>query len=100
MVSALISEAEHQGFEVTLGEAYRPPEMCEIYAKRGTGTRTSLHGKRLAIDINLFKNGNYLTKTSDYQSVGLWWEEKGGSWGGQFGDGNHFSLSPDGGKTQ
>jgi len=28
--------------------------------------------------------------------LGLYWESIGGSWGGRFGDGNHFSLEHEG----
>ena len=45
-----------QGYEITLGEAYRTPEQAEINAQKGIGIKNSLHTKRLAIDINLFKD--------------------------------------------
>jgi len=54
--------------------------------------KNSLHYIRLAIDLNLFKGGVYLTETMDHETLGLYWEGIGGSWGGRFGDGNHYSL--------
>ena len=92
MVAKLLVQAEIFGYEVTLGEAWRSPETCEMYAAQGKGISNSLHQYRLAIDINLFKGGVYLTQTEDYKRLGEWWESIGGSWGGRFNDGNHFSL--------
>lgn len=92
MVANLIIKAHQLGYTLSFGEAYRPPELAELYAKKGTGIANSLHTHRLAIDLNLFKDGKYLTKTSEYQTLGEWWETIGGSWGGRFNDGNHFSL--------
>ena len=52
----------------------------------------SLHYIRLAIDLNLFEAGKYLRSSKDHAVLGLYWESLGGSWGGRFGDGNHYSL--------
>lgn len=97
MVSMLIIEAEERGYEVTLGEVYRSPEEAARLAKLGKGITNSLHVVRLAIDINLFKNGKYLTTTEAHRPLGLWWESLSSdqircSWGGRFGDGNHYSV--------
>lgn len=86
MVALLIQYAEHLGYYVTFGDAYSKPEF-------GRHRENSLHYIRLAIDLNLFKDGVYLTKTSDHKPLGVFWESIGGSWGGRFGDGNHYSLS-------
>jgi len=47
--------------------------------------------KRLAIDLNLFKDGEYLTDTEDHRFLGEFWESLGGTWGGRWDDGNHYS---------
>lgn len=99
MVALLLQQAKSLGYEVTLGEAYRPPEVAQIYARDGRGISNSLHTSRLAIDLNLFLDGKYLTQTEDYLPLGEWWETQGGSWGGRFQtrpDGNHFSLEHNG----
>ena len=95
MITQLLIKATELGYEYTLGEAYRPPEMARIYAKDGRGITSSLHCDRLAMDLLLFRNGVYLTKSADYQQLGEFWESLGGSWGGRFSrpDGNHFSLA-------
>lgn len=101
MVSKLIVRAGELGYEVTLGEAYRPPEQAALMAKQGKGIVNSLHCERLAIDLNLFHNGVYLTATQDHKELGEWWESIGGAWGGRFQpkpDGNHYSLEYQGRK--
>ena len=87
MAARLIIKAGELGYQVTLGEARR-------LAGIGKGVVNSLHCKRLALDVNLFKSGVLLTKTEDYAQLGAWLESIGGAWGGRFSrsDGNHFSL--------
>lgn len=55
--------------------------------------KNSLHYEGLAKDLLLFRNGKYLVDTDDYRIPGEFWEYIGGTWGGRFGDGNHFSLA-------
>ena len=88
--------AEKHGYQLTFGEAYRTPEQAKLNAKSGKGISNSLHTIRLAVDFNAFYNNMYLTKTEDYTPLGLYWESIGGTWGGRFKDGNHFSLSHNG----
>ena len=89
MVALLILHAEQLGFELTLGDCYRD-ERCNY------GNRRSLHKKRLAVDLNLFRNGRYLSSTAAHKPLGEYWESIGGSWGGRFNDGNHYSLEHNG----
>ena len=101
LVAQLIYNLNQQGYDVTFGEAYRPPETADLYAKQGRGIAKSLHTKRLAIDLNLFLNGKYLTETDEYLVAGLMWEGYSTKdivccWGGRFKDGNHFSVMHDG----
>jgi len=83
MVPDLISKAFEMGYKVTLGDAYRDPR-CPY------GSKSSKHKRRLAIDLNLFKDGVYMTTTDDHRQLGKWWESVGGIWGGRFDDGNHY----------
>lgn len=96
MIARLIRKAWRLGYEVTFAEAYRPPELAELYAKQGKGIRNSLHTIRLAVDLNLFRDGVWLNTTEDHRELGEWWESIGGSWGGRFNDGNHYSLEHNG----
>ncbi len=86
--------------ELTFGEAYRTPEQAALNAKSGSGIAHSLHTERLAVDFNLFLDGEYQSDSTAYEPLGLYWESIGGSWGGRFtkADGNHFSLAFDGRK--
>jgi hypothetical protein len=69
-----------------------------VGAKKSYSSANSLHKDRLAIDLNLFKNQDYLKSTEDYLPLGEYWESIGGAWGGRFNDGNHFSLEHNGRK--
>ena len=90
MIALLIQYAYETGYELTFGDAYATDGHM----------KNSLHYKRLAVDLNLFKDGEYLTKTEDHQHLGYFWESLGGSWGGKFSnpDGNHYSLEHEGRK--
>lgn len=93
-IPALLNKAYELGYQVTLGDAYRDPRLHGAYgAKAGYGAARSFHKLRLAIDLNLYKNGVYCTKTEDHRKLGEWWESVGGTWGGRFDtpDGNHYS---------
>lgn len=100
MTAKLIIFAYDNGFELAYGETYRTPEQAALNAKKGSGIKNSLHLKKLAVDFDLFKDGVWLKKTEDHRLLGKYWKSMGGSWGGDWGDGNHYSLSPDGGKTR
>ena len=89
MTGQLIQFAYANGYYMTYGDAY---------ATSGH-KKNSFHGKRLAVDFNLFeaKTGKLLTTTKEYEPLGIFWESIGGTWGGRFtnvpdGDGNHFSY--------
>ncbi|HDR2889422.1 TPA: M15 family metallopeptidase [Enterobacter asburiae] len=99
LIAQLIIFAQDKGMRLTFGEAYRTPEQAALNAKSGKGISNSLHSQRLAVDFNLFVNGEYKTRTEDYRVLGEYWESLGGSWGGRFKtnpDGNHFSLEHNG----
>lgn len=97
MVADLILMAYQMGFEVTLGDAYRDPTLHgPVGVKKGYGHPKSCHKLRLAIDLNLFKNGVYQQTDEAHRALGEWWEAQGGTWGGRFSDGNHYSLEHEG----
>jgi len=112
------------GFEFTLGEGYRSPEQAAINSLTlidrarvaafieskypvlseairvsvSRGIKNSVHGKKLAQDLNLFKNGDFLTKKEDYAPFGEWWKKQHilARWGGDFDDADHFSFEYNG----
>ena len=82
MVADLIAWASANGYELTFGDAWA----------RSGHRFGSLHYLRLAIDLNLFVNGVFRRDTEAHRPLGEYWESIGGTWGGRFGDGNHYSL--------
>lgn len=125
LIAELIVWVYARGWALTFGEAYRSDEQAELNAigprgredvaalvrerypalavalennGRAGGIRNSLHGKRLAIDLNLFVEGVYQSHTDDYRAVGEKWESMHHlcRWGGRFNDGNHFSIEHEG----
>lgn len=99
MIGELIAFAYANGYELTFGDAYRDTRLHGIVGeKKGYGAASSLHKSRLAVDFNLFKDGRYLSRTEDYVPLGIFWESIGGTWGGRFSDGNHFSIEHEGRK--
>lgn len=103
LAAKLILRANQTGYAVTFGETYRSPEEAARLAAEGRGIKTSLHTQRLAIDLNLFKEGTYLTTSDAHRPLGEWWEALSTPdyqccWGGRFGDGNHYSIAHGGRK--
>jgi len=112
-IAKLIEFAYKNGYEITLGEAYRTKSMQLLYfmgyklmvfcgslklvkTKHLSKTMKSKHLIRLAIDINLFKDGKYLTDKESFKPLAEYWkslDEKnkcGYYWGWDFG---HFQMS-------
>lgn len=93
------------GWKLTCGDAYRDP-------RSPYGSSTSLHCDRLAVDYNLFVDGEWIDGKGTsaemqrefelWEQLGNYWESLGGSWGGRFligrsaRDLNHFSLEHQG----
>lgn len=92
-VAKLVQYATEQGLLVTGGELYRTAEQQQIYVKTGRSkTMKSEHLKRLAIDLNFFKDGKL---TYDVPEVGRYWESlspknSAGMFWQSFKDGPHF----------
>ena len=62
------------------------------------GHGNSNHKRKLAIDIDLFWDGKWLTETDDHKPFGLFWESLHPMcrWGGRWGDGRHYSIEHNG----
>lgn len=114
------------GFEFTLGEGYRTAEQAAINslslfdrariraileakypvvadaigASISQGIKNSVHTSRLAQDLNLFKDGEFLIKPEDYTPFGEYWKTLHplARFGGDFGDYDHFSFQWNGAK--
>jgi hypothetical protein len=126
LVGTLLAHIYEQGYECSLGEASRSDEQAAINAlgtqgradlathlekspqfhtlalalanNAGGGILLSLHRDALAIDLNLFKDGAYLSGTEDHRPFGEWWVKQHElcRWGGNFKDGNHYSITHNG----
>ena len=100
LLPRLIDHAYAQGYELTVGDAYRDPRVHgAVGVKLGYGHMNSNHKNRLAVDLNLFKDGVFLQDTGDHFLLGEFWEKLDPlcRWGGRFKDGNHYSIeSPEG----
>jgi hypothetical protein len=94
----LINYAYRRGYTITMGEIYRTKYQQKYYVETGKSkTYNSRHLKRLAADMNLFKDRKYLTQCAYYEFLGNYWEKKGRrfKWGGHyrtFKDCPHFEI--------
>lgn len=100
LLPRLIDFAYANGYELSLGDAYRDPRTHGAMGiAKGYGHPKSNHKIRLALDLNLFKDGKFLQGTLDHRPLGEFWEGLHPlcRWGGRFADGNHYSVeSPEG----
>jgi hypothetical protein len=93
----LILYANECGYGLTLGDAYRDSRLHGQFGeKKSYSAASSTHKVRLAIDLNLFVNGKYITdgNSPEYLKLGVYWESLNSlaRWGGRFKDANHFSF--------
>ena len=95
LLATLLNKAHELGFSVRIGDVFRDPRVFgKNGEKKGYGHSKSGHKQKLAIDMNLFKGGNFLQETEDHKELGEWWESQHElcRWGGRFNDGNHYSI--------
>ena len=85
MVAQLIIFAQQRGYQITFGDAFRDPRVTY-------GHKDSLHRERLAVDLNLFKDGFYIATDEAHAPLHDFWDSLGGAERIK-GDGNHYSLS-------
>lgn len=98
-VGRLILRAYEMGFEVTLGDAYRDPRVHgDMGVRKSYSHPKSAHKVRLAVDLNLFRDGQFLEGSDAHRPLGEWWEaqDPDARWGGRFNDGNHYSFEHEG----
>lgn len=98
-LAKLIFYAYENGFTITCGELYRPQFTQEYYYSKGLSrTKNSKHLQRLAVDLNIFKNGKLLMKGEDIKVLGDYWKSLSvlNRWGGDFkklADYGHFEYN-------
>lgn len=86
------------GVELTLGDAYRDPRVHgERGEKKGYGSASSNHKNRLALDLNLFVNEEYIKSSAHivWKKLHIVWEQLGGA-PAITNDANHFSFEWEG----
>jgi hypothetical protein len=95
-VGRLVEWATAKGWTVTGGELWRTPEQQALYVQTGRSkTLNSQHLKRLAIDLNFFREGQLVGRVEELSPVGDFWESLSPKnvWGGRWPtlkDGPHF----------
>ena len=90
-IAQLILHADSLGYGLTFGDCYRDPR-CEY------GHPKSTHRSRLAVDFNLFQDGEYLVGSDAEYAHNIlhnFWDLKGGS-RRLDGDLNHYSFTHNG----
>lgn len=103
----LISYGKSKGYEFTLGEGFignprmvAVPNGARVKAEDRVHMVGSLHYLKLAQDLNLFINGEWIKDGSHsaWADLGAYWEglNPACAWGGRFHDANHFSLHHEG----
>lgn len=97
-IAQLILFAFEQGYELTAGEMYRTQEQQDLHRAAGRSqVKVSQHQKRLAVDLNLFIDGKYVSSSDDHRILGEYWKSlhPDNRWGGDFKslpDGNHYEM--------
>jgi hypothetical protein len=102
-VGQLIQQAYSLGYGLTFGDAFRDPRVHGPNGTKGSyAAANSVHKIRLAVDLNLFVDGSYITDSNHvaYKRLGEFWKglDPDARWGGDFKDGNHFSFEYEGHK--
>ncbi|GAF68262.1 unnamed protein product [marine sediment metagenome] len=102
LLPRLIDKAHELGFDLRGGDLFRDSRLHgqngEVFESEGPFTTyasaNSNHKLKCAIDLNLFRDGAYLTTTADHMELGMAWEEMNPHcrWGGHFDDANHYEI--------
>lgn len=99
----LINFAVSQGIGLTYGDAHRDERVHGAFGqKKSYSAKFSVHKKRLAVDFNVFVDGQYIMNGGHeaYKILGEEWKRIHplARWGGDFasGDANHFSFEWEG----
>lgn len=89
LIGLLIHYVYERGYELTFAEGYDDDGKGHMPG--------SLHYSRLALDLNLFVNDEWISDGSHpvWTEIGEFWESLHPlcRWGGRFEDANHFSIT-------
>lgn len=101
LLPRLIDKAHELGYQLRGGDLFRDERVHgKMGEKKSYSAANSCHKLKLAIDLNLFRDGEFLSSTEDHKALGEWWEQQHelSCWGGRFNDGNHYSITHEGSK--
>jgi hypothetical protein len=100
LLPRLLDKAIELGYEVAPEEIMRSQSQAAANAATGAGVSNSLHLLGLAVDLNLYLEGTYITDGTGHSDRGGFWKSLDGDcrWGGDFKsqDFNHYSLTWEG----
>jgi hypothetical protein len=95
-IAKLVLYATEIGLPVTFGDAYRDPRLHgEMGIKKGYGMASSCHKLRLAVDLNIIKDGK-IADVSEYKKLQKYWHDNLGGSELIEEDANHFSWAHEG----
>ena len=86
-LAKLLNYLIENNYTIRMGEVERTQSQQEIYIKQGKSkTANSMHLKRCAVDLHIFKNGEWLQSKQQLQGIGDYWEslDLSNRWGGNF----------------
>ena len=86
-LAKLLNYLIENNYTIRMGEVERTQSQQEIYIKQGKSkTANSMHLKRCAADLHIFKNGEWLQLKQQLQGIGDYWEslDLSNRWGGNF----------------
>jgi hypothetical protein len=90
LIAKLIVEMYNRGFQVRCGDFWAKPRVPAEHKAN------SLHYVKCAADLNLFKDGKFLTTEEDHRQFADYWESLHPNCrnGRRYGDANHYELLP------
>lgn len=88
LIAKLILKMYDMGYAVRCGDFYAVKRTPLEHKANST------HYEKCAADLNLFKDGKYLSATIDHLNFGDYWERLHPNcrWGGRYADGNHYEF--------
>jgi len=99
-IGKLILFSESNSYGLTFGDAFRDDRVHGSFGEKSSySSKHSVHKIRLAVDFNLFIDGEWIKDGSHeaWTALGEYWESlhDDAKWGGRFepNDSNHFSFS-------
>ena len=86
-LAKLLNYLIENGYTIRIGEVERTQAQQQMYIKEGKSkTLNSMHLKRCAADLHIFKDNKWLQSKNELQAVGDYWQslDENNRWGGNF----------------